>query len=123
MRADHPYSTVRRVGPDRGYLSGVLPYRPDGSLADDPDEAIEAALTTMRARLEAAGFTLADVVKATVFLTDMGWLPALNRAWAAAFHEPRPARSAVEVRALPRGARIEVEAILERTGGGTAPAA
>ena len=104
MSADHPYSTVRRVGPGRGYLSGVLPSRPDGTLAEEPEEAIDAVLATMRARLEAAGFTLADVVKATVFLTDMGWLPALNRAWAAAFDEPRPARS---VRSGPSpGARI-----------------
>ncbi|HEX6570277.1 MAG TPA: RidA family protein, partial [Acidimicrobiales bacterium] len=108
----HPYSLVRRTR--RGaYLSGVLPYRTDGSLARERDSAIDAALDTLRRRLADAGYTLADVAKTTVFLTDMGWLPALNDAWARAFAEPRPARTAVEVRALPRGAPIEIDAVVE----------
>jgi len=109
----HPYSVVRRTTGQPAYVSGVLPYRADGSLADDRDEAIEAVLTTLRDRLAAERIELARVAKATVFLTDMAWLPALNEAWVRAFHDPRPARSTVEVRALPRGAAIEVEAILD----------
>jgi 2-iminobutanoate/2-iminopropanoate deaminase len=116
MDERHPYSLVRRVGQDRGYVSGVLPYRPDGSLAAEPAEAIRAVLDTLDRRVTDAGFVLADVVKATVFLTDLAWLPVVNRAWSAAFADPAPARSAVEVAALPRGAVIEVEAILEREG-------
>jgi 2-iminobutanoate/2-iminopropanoate deaminase len=94
----------------------VLPYRPDGSLATDRDEAIAAVLDTMRSRLAEEGASLDQVVKATVFLTDIGWLPALNAKWETAFVPPRPARSTVEVRALPRGAPIEVEAILDLRG-------
>lgn len=108
----HPYPLVRHTR--RGaYLSGVLPYRPDGSLARECDSAIGAALDTLRRRLAEAGYTLSDVAKATVFLTDIGWLPALNDAWARAFAEPRPARTAVEVRALPRGAPIEIDAVVD----------
>ena len=98
-------------------MSGVLPYREDGTVAGERDEALAAVLRTLTERLEATGFTPDDVVKATVFLTDLDWLPALNEAWAAAFAEPRPARSAVQVVRLPRGAPIEVEAIVERGEG------
>lgn len=109
----HPYSTVRRTSGRPAYVSGVLPYRADGSLAGDRDEAIAAVLSTMKDRLEAEGTGMDQVAKATVFLTDMGWLQALNAAWLEAFVPPRPARSTIEVRALPRGAAIEVEAILD----------
>lgn len=110
---DHPYSLVRRARGGAAYVSGVLPYRPDGSLAVERDEAIGAALDTLRRRLADEGASLADVVKATVFLTDIAWLPALNAAWAEAFAEPRPARSAVQVAALPRDAVLELEAVLD----------
>jgi 2-iminobutanoate/2-iminopropanoate deaminase len=112
----HPYSHVRRVSEDRGYVSGVLPYRADGTLAAEETEAVAAVLDTLGERLATAGFDLADVVKATVFVTDLAWLPEINRQWARAFSDPAPARSAVQVAALPRGAPIEVEAIVERTG-------
>jgi 2-iminobutanoate/2-iminopropanoate deaminase len=95
-------------------VSGVLPYRDDGTLAVEPAEAVRAVLRTMEERLGAAGFGLVDVVKTTVFLTDLSWLPVVNQAWYETFEEPAPARSAVQVAALPRQARIEVEAVLER---------
>lgn len=112
----HPYSVIRRTTGHPAYVSGVLPYRSDGSLASDTDEAIAAVLATLTARLADEGCTLAHVAKATVFLTDMTWLPRLNELWADAFDEPRPARSTIEVRALPRGAPIEVEAVLDLPG-------
>lgn len=110
---EHPYSLVRRTRGAPAYVSGVLPYRNDGSLAEEPDEAIAAVLSTLGRRLEAEGLRLADVAKVTVFLTDIAWLPTLNEVWCQAFSDPRPARSTVQVSALPRGARIEVEAILD----------
>lgn len=109
----HPYSLIRRTAGPAAYVSGVLPYRSDGSLADEPEEAIAAVLSTLRGRLAAEGLDLLNVAKATVFLTDMAWLPNLNAAWYEAFSDPRPARSTIQVGALPRGARIEVEAVLE----------
>lgn len=109
----HPYPHVRPTSGRPAYLSGVLPYRADGTVATDRDEAIAAVLATMEARLSAEGHAMADVAKATVFLTDMAWLPSLNEAWAGAFPVDPPARSCIEVRALPRGAPIEVEAVLD----------
>jgi enamine deaminase RidA (YjgF/YER057c/UK114 family) len=114
----HPYSLVRRAG-SAAYLSGILPYRPDGSIAHERDDAIGAALDTLRRRLADAGFAPADVAKTTVYLIDIGWLPALNDAWARAFDEPRPARTAVAVSALPRGAPLEIDAVVDPAGPAT----
>jgi enamine deaminase RidA (YjgF/YER057c/UK114 family)/ketosteroid isomerase-like protein len=115
VNAEHPYSLVRRVSADRAYVSGVLPYRHDGTLADESVEAIDATLRVLSSRLADAGFEMRDVAKTTVFLTDLTWIDDLNRAWRAAFSDPSPARSSVQVSALPRGARIELEAIVDRT--------
>lgn len=68
------------------------------------------ALHNLAAELSRHGLTLADVVKATVFLTSMDDYDAMNAVWANHFAEPRPARSAVQVVALPLGAHVEVEA-------------
>ena len=68
------------------------------------------ALANLRALLETQGASMADVVKTTVFLTDMGDFAALNEVYADAFGEHRPARSAVGVSALPLGAAVEIEA-------------
>lgn len=114
--ADHPYTLVRHTTGRPAYVSGVLPYLPDGSVASGRDASIAAVLATLERRLAVEGAGLSDVAKATVYLTDISWLPALNAAWAAAFAEPRPARAAIEVRALPRQAQIEVEATLDLTG-------
>jgi 2-iminobutanoate/2-iminopropanoate deaminase len=71
---------------------------------------LRQALANLTAVLAREGATLADVVKTTVFLTDMADFALLGEVWVATFAEPRPARSAVGVAALPMGARIEVEA-------------
>ena len=112
--ADHPYSLVRTVDGRTGWLSGVLPYDADGAVVRDRDGAIAAALRVLGERVAAAGATLADVVQVTAYLTDLDWRDALNEAWIATFPAPLPARTAVEVRALPRGAAIEVDAIAYR---------
>lgn len=115
--ADHPYSLVRRTRRGAVYLSGVLPYRRDGTIAHERSEAIRSAIDTLQRRLRENELDLVDVVKITVYLSDIGWLPELNRAWARTFAEPRPARTAVEVRALPRNAPMEIDAIAEPPAG------
>lgn len=111
-RRDHPYSSVRSSDGVLGWVSGVLPYDTEGQLVTERDAALGAALRVLDERVTAAGASLGDVVKITVYLLDLGWRDALNEAWIAWFDEPRPARTAVEVRALPRGAPIELDAII-----------
>jgi len=71
----------------------------------------ERALRNLEAVLDAAGATFADVVKTTVFLADMADFGAVNEVYARFFPDPPPARSTFAVAALPRGARVEIEAI------------
>jgi 2-iminobutanoate/2-iminopropanoate deaminase len=78
-----------------------------------PAEA-ERALANLAAVLEAAGLVFADVVKTTLFLVDLADGPVVGEAYARAFPAPHPARSTVQVAALPAGARVEIEAIAAR---------
>lgn len=114
---EHPYSLVRTIDGCTAWVSGVLPYDERGRVVAEPSAAIAAALRVLRERLADAGASLDDVVKVTVYLTDLGWRDALNEAFHDAFRPPRPARSAVEVRRLPRGAAIELDAIAQRRAG------
>jgi enamine deaminase RidA (YjgF/YER057c/UK114 family) len=109
---DHPYSSVRTADGAVGWVSGVLPYDRDGSVVVERDAAVAAVLRVLDERVSAAGATLGDVVKVTAYLVDLGWRDALNAAWLATFDDPRPARTAVEVQALPRGAPIELDAVI-----------
>jgi 2-iminobutanoate/2-iminopropanoate deaminase len=79
---------------------------------------LEQAVANLAAVLAAAGLTLDDVVKTTVFLVDLADGAAMNAAYAKVFAPPYPARSTVGVRALPAGARIEIEAIAARRDDG-----
>ena len=79
----------------------------DGGIA----EQTERVLLNVRAILEAEGLSLASVVKTTVFLVDMADFAEMNTVYARAFGDHRPARSTVAVAALPRGARVEIEAV------------
>lgn len=109
-----PYSPVTRAGEwvvTSGQV-GAVPG-PDGkpSLVEGGTVAqLRQALENLKGVLGAEGATLADVVKTTVFLTDMADYAALNEVWIETFPEPRPTRSAVAVAALPLGAQVEVEA-------------
>lgn len=114
---DHPYASVHSRDGVTGYVSGVLPYEDDGSIARDRDRACERVVEVLAQRLEAAGFGLEDVVKTTVFLLDLDWRSAVNRVWFDRFTEPRPARTAVQVSRLPGDSGIEVEAIVTKQGG------
>lgn len=108
-----PYSQAVRAG-DTLYISGQLPIDPaTGAFA--PGGAAEQArqsLANIAAIVVAAGGTMADVVKTTVLLTDLGDFAIVNDAYAAAFDGGTyPARAAYQVSALPKGAQVEIEAI------------
>ena len=77
-------------------------------------EQTRQSLLNAQAILRAAGLGLADVVKTTVFLADMGDFAAMNAVYATFFSEPFPARSAVAVKTLPKGALVEIECIASR---------
>ena len=107
-----PYSQAVKAG-DTLYLSGQIGMNPaTGELVSaDVKEQTAQALKTMKAVLAAAGATTDNVVKTTVFLTDMADFQAVNAVYAETFASDAPARSCVAVAALPKGARVEVEAI------------
>lgn len=108
-----PYSQAVRA--DRTvYLSGQIALDPaTGQLVDGGVEAqAERAFRNLRAVAEAAGGSLADVVKLTLFLTDLAHFPKVNEIMQAHFASPYPARSTIGVASLPRGAQFEVEAVL-----------
>jgi len=107
-----PYSQAVRVG-DLVFTAGQVPLNPaTGQLVEGGIEhQTRQALTNVSAILEAAGTSLANVVKTTVFLADMGEFKAMNGVYAEFFPDAPPARSTVQVAALPLGARVEIEAI------------
>jgi 2-iminobutanoate/2-iminopropanoate deaminase len=97
------------------FTSGQLPATPGGDLvSDDIAEAARRCLENVRAVLEAGGARMADVVKVTIFLTDMADFAAVNAVYETFFDAPAPARSCIAVAALPKGARIEIEAVAVR---------
>jgi reactive intermediate/imine deaminase len=107
------YSQAVRVG-DTVYISGQIPLDPvSGQLVSGDIEAeIRRAFDNLKAIAQAAGGSLADVVKLSVFLTDLGHFAKFNEIMATYFGEPYPARAALGVASLPRGARVEVECVL-----------
>ena len=114
VRPAGPYTPVVRAG-DWLIVSGQVGATPgpDGApqIVDGGTAAqLRQALSNLIRLLEGEGASLAQVAKATVFLVDMTEFGALNEIWMETFPEPRPARSAIGVAALPLGARIEVEA-------------
>ncbi|MGI6077498.1 MAG: RidA family protein [Fastidiosipilaceae bacterium] len=106
-----PYVQARQVG-SHIYLSGQLGI--DMMTGELPSAAVDQmmhALLNMEAILKAAGAQKEDVVKTTVFLTDIDHFSGINEVYAAFFGEHKPARSCVEVSALPKGALVECECI------------
>lgn len=94
------------------FLSGQLGLDPKtGQLADGVVAQAEQSLENIEALLAAAGSALDNVVKTTVFLADIADFAAVNEVYASRFPEPYPARSAVQVGALPAGALVEIEVI------------
>lgn len=106
-----PYSHAIKAG-NTLYTSGQLGLDPvSGALADGVEAQAETALRNLGAVLAAGGMDFADVVKTTVFLADMGDFAAINAIYAKYFQGECPARSCVQVAALPKGALFEVEAV------------
>ncbi len=110
-----PYSQATLAG-NMIFLSGQLPIDPatgafpEGGVAEQTAQS----LANVRAILEKGGFSMADVVKTTVFLADMGDFAAMNEVYKQNFSEPFPARSAVAVKTLPKGALVEIECIASK---------
>jgi len=113
-KAIGPYSQAIALG-DLIFCSGQVALDPaSGELQGDVRAQTRRALENLSGVLRAAGSSLADVVKTTVFLVDMGEYAVVNEVYGKFFSSEPPARSAVAVAALPRGARVEVEAIAAR---------
>ena len=108
-----PYSQAVRVG-NVVYLSGQIALDPaSGQLVDGGFEAqVDRAFRNLEAVAEAAGGSLSDVAKLTLFLTDLAHFPKVNEIMQSRFAQPFPARSTVGVSSLPRGAQFEVEAVM-----------
>ena len=108
-----PYSQAVRAG-DTVYLSGQIPLDPKTMqlVAGDIDAEIRRVFDNLKAVAEAAGGSLANAVKVNVFLTDLAHFARVNEIMASYCSQPYPARAAVGVAQLPRGARVEIECIL-----------
>jgi reactive intermediate/imine deaminase len=107
------YSQAVRVG-NTVWVSGQIPLDPatQAMVSGGIENQVRQVFTNLKGIVTAAGATLDDVVKATVFLTDLSHFALVNKIMAEYFREPYPARAAVGVAALPRGAEIEVECIV-----------
>ncbi len=110
-----PYSQAIEVN-GFVYASGQLPIDPatgafpEGGVKDQTRQSI----LNVKAILEEAGLALSNVVKTTVYLADMGDFAAMNEVYSQFFAQPFPARSAIAVKALPKGALVEVEVVAAR---------
>ncbi len=107
-----PYSQAVRAG-DYVFLSGQVPINPEtGKLVENSlDDEVRQVLKNLTAVMEAAGGTLKNIVKSTIFLTDMNDFAAVNKVYGEHFPENPPARACVQVSKLPLGARVEIEAV------------
>jgi reactive intermediate/imine deaminase len=108
-----PYSQAVRAG-DTVYLSGQVPFDPATMqlIAGDIEAQARRVFENLKAVAEAAGGSLAQAVKLTIFLTDLASFARVNEVMATYFAKPYPARSTIGVAALPRGAQIEIECVL-----------
>ena len=107
-----PYSQAIQVG-NLIYTSGQIPINPaTGSFVEGGiKEQTRQSLLNVKAILEEAGLTMGNIVKTTVFMADMNDFADMNAVYAEFFTEPYPARSAVAVKTLPKGALVEIEVV------------
>ena len=110
------YSQAVKVG-NTVYLAGQIPLDPAtmAMVTDNMEAQIRRVLDNIKAVTHAAGGTLDDIVKLNVFLVDLTHFPLVNEVMAGYFSEPYPARAAIGVASLPRGASIEMDAIMVLT--------
>jgi reactive intermediate/imine deaminase len=112
-----PYAqAVRAAG--LVFVSGQIPLDPATGTLIGADVVAQAArvMQNIEAVLRAAGCSLADVVRTTIYLVDLGHFASVNEVYARSFHPPYPARATVQVAALPRGALVEIDAIAVTPG-------
>ena len=106
-----PYSQALDLG-GMVFVSGQIPVDPaTGAMPEDVQDQARQSLANLKAILAEAGLSMADVVKAVVFLADLDAFAAVNEVYAQAFAQPFPARSCVQVAGIPRGAKVGVECI------------
>ncbi len=113
-KAIGPYSAGMSAG-DLVFCSGQIGIDPrSGEIAKDIAGQTSGALKNLEAVLGSAGLGMESVVKTTVFMTDLSEFQQMNEVYARHFRQPYPARSTVQVAALPRGAKVEIECIAAR---------
>ena len=107
------YAQAVQLG-DTVYLSGQIPLDPDTMelVQGDMEAQIRRVFDNLSAVAEAAGGSLADIAKLNIFLTDLGHFPLVNQVMTQYFAAPYPARAVVGVGALPKGASVEMDAVL-----------
>ena len=109
-----PYSQAIDLG-SMVFVSGQIPVDPaTGTMADTVEEQAAQSLANLKAILAQAGLTMSNVVKTVIFLADINDFAAVNAVYAQAFTAPYPARSCVQVTAIPKGAKLEIECIAVR---------
>ncbi len=110
-KAIGPYSHANKAG-NMVFISGQIPLTADGTLIDESIEAqAKQCLENLKSIVEEAGGTLGNIVKTTIFVTDLGNFAKVNEVYATFFTENHPARTTVEISKLPLGVGIEIEAI------------
>jgi len=108
-----PYSQAIKAG-SMVFLSGQIPLNPETMelVSDDVAAQIHQVFKNLIAVAEAAGGGLANTVKLTIYLTDLGDFAVVNEIMAGYFNEPYPARATIQVSALPKGSAVEIDAVL-----------
>ncbi|PYI90862.1 MAG: reactive intermediate/imine deaminase [Verrucomicrobia bacterium] len=116
-----PYSQAIRFG-NLIFCSGQIPLEPKSGqmVSDDIADQTRRVLDNISGLLKSEGLSLGDVLKTTIFLTDLGNFQIVNEIYGSYFSNQPPARSTVQVSALPKGAKVEIEVIACANGGGTA---
>jgi 2-iminobutanoate/2-iminopropanoate deaminase len=116
-----PYSQAVRSG-DFLFCSGQIPLDPKNGqmVSDDITPQTRRVMDNISGLLKSEGLSLADVLKTTIFLTDLGNFQTVNEIYGSYFTSEPPARSTVQVSALPKGAKVEIEVIARANGGGVA---
>jgi len=114
LPASGPYSAAVEIN-GLVFVSGQLPINPEtGEVIESLEPATRQVLTNLQTVLEENGLSLEDVVKTTIFLTDMADFAAVNEIYAGFFPKEPPARSTVGVSALPKNVPLEIEAVAVR---------
>jgi 2-iminobutanoate/2-iminopropanoate deaminase len=114
-----PYSQAVRIGPML-FTAGQIPLDPKTAqiVAGDIGDQTRRVLDNLTAVLKAEGMDFSNIVKTTVFMTNLGDFQTMNEVYAGYFKDQPPARSTVQVSALPKGAQVEIEVIAAASGAG-----